>query len=107
MPIFAWIGNLIFTFALSNIRVLSKVMTVNFAIFAGLVAASIIALRDLLQLATTTLNEIVVTNIPIVPYFIPSNFLTCISAYIGIEFACITYAITTNWLSNKAFIFKA
>lgn len=107
MPILAWIGNLIFTFALSNIRVLSKVMTVNFAIFAALVAASIIALTTFLQNVTTTLNEIVVTNIPIVPYFIPSNFLTCISAYIAIEFACITYAITTNWLANKAFIFKA
>lgn len=62
MPILAWIGNLIFTFALSNIRVLSKVMTVNFAIFAALVAASIIALTTFLQNVTTTLNEIVVTN---------------------------------------------
>lgn len=107
MPILAWIGNLIFTFALSNIRVISKVMTVNFAIFAALVAATIVALTTFLQTVTTSLNDIIVTNIPIVPYFIPSNFLTCIATYIGIEFACITYSITTNWLANKAYIFKA
>jgi len=107
MPILAWIGNLIFTFALSNIKVVSRVMTVNFAIFAAFVAAAIIALTTFLQEVSTTLDEVVVSNIPIVPYFIPSNFLTCISAYIGVELACVTYSITTNWIANKAFIFKA
>lgn len=107
MPILAWIGNLIFTFALSNIKVVSRVMTVNFAIFAAFVAAAIVALTTFLQDVSTTINEVVVSNIPIVPYFIPSNFLTCISAYIGVELACITYSIATNWIANKAFIFKA
>ena len=107
MPILAWIGNLIFTFALSNVKVISRVMTVNFAIFAAVVAAAIIALTTFLQEVSTTVGDIVVTNVPIVPYFIPSNFVTCITAYVGVEFACITYAIATNWIANKAYIFKA
>lgn len=107
MPILAWIGNLIFTFALSNIKVISRVMTVNFAIFAAFVAAAIIALAVFLQDITESLSSIIVTSVPVVPYFIPSNFLTCISAYVGVEFACVTYSITTNWIANKAYIFKA
>ena len=107
MPILAWIGNLIFTFALSNIKVISKIMTINFAIFAAMVAAAIYALTELITTATATLSDLVVENIPIVPYFIPSNFYTCLSAYITVQFACLTYAITMNWLANKAYIFKA
>lgn len=82
-------------------------MTINFAIFAAFVAAAIIALTTFLQDVSATLDEIIVTSVPIIPYFIPSNFLTCITAYVGVELACVTYSITTNWIANKAFIFKA
>lgn len=107
MPLLAWIGNLIFTFALTNIKVLSKIFSINFVIFAAFVTAAIVALSTFIQNVTTAIDAIVLDAIPIVPYFIPSNFILCISAYISVEFACVTYAITSRWLANKAYIFKA
>lgn len=109
MPIIAWIGNLLFTWALGSLNLFAKQTVINVAIAAAATAAFGVALSLLIQELTDAVQPLIAqaSNIPALPYFLPSNIPECIAAYVSVSIAGTLYAMTTRWIENRAAIFKA
>jgi len=99
----------VFTAFMAIARFVTKLFTINLAIFALLTVTVAAAVSTFIVYLSSQVTLVIsqLGNFQFVAMYLPSNLMTCISIVLGVKMASTVYNIALNFMVNKAFIFKA
>jgi hypothetical protein len=105
----SFLGDLIFRVAFKYLTIFARASIWNIALATLTVIATGAAITLFINLVTSQIGSIVsqASAFPAVPYFLPSNITTCLSAYITIKLAGTVFNGTLHFIENRSYILKA
>lgn len=102
-------ADLLFRFGLKFFTVFARASVWNIALATLTVAAVAASVTLFINVVSGYAQQFIAqaTAIPALPYFLPSNLTTCISAYVSIRIAGTVFNATLHFIENRSYILKA
>jgi hypothetical protein len=99
----------IFEVVMGFAKFFTRFLTVNVAIFALFSVSIGVALMSFVSYVGSQVDIVIsqLGSFNFVAMYLPSNLMICLTLYTGVVMAGTIFNMTSNWLENKAYIFKA
>ena len=108
MPFIGWIGGIISSVAFAFIDFILRRGAINITLIAVIVTLLAAAVNTLLNVFSTAVVDVLAAmpEFGFVPYFMPTNIVGCLTAYLTVKLAGTVYIMSVRFIETKSLMLK-